>query len=112
MFGKARQTAKVTIGNLSGGWQETTVQQALDEIARELGVRERLYVKWVEEGKHSETEARDKLRRMIKAASILQALVDDSGLWMAVQSQLEETIGPASDGEPANPVPAGPATPF
>lgn len=79
-FGQKRQTEKVTIDSLSDGWEKRTLQEALDEIGRELGVRERLYVGWIEQGKHSDSDARDRLQRLIKAASVLQCICDDPGL--------------------------------
>lgn len=111
-FGSTRRTAKVTIGSLSAGWPAVTVQQALDEVARELSVRERLYVRWVEEGKHTDTDARDRLTRMIKTAAILQSLADDEGLRNLVQMHLNETLAEADDGETATPVPSGTPDPY
>lgn len=70
----------VTIDSLAAGWEGRTYQEALDEVGRELGVRERMYVRWVNEGKHSVSDAQDRLQRMICAASIIQAIVDNPEL--------------------------------
>lgn len=77
---KAVETGAVTIDSLAAGWEQRTYQEALDEIGRELGVRERMYVRWVNEGKHSVSDATDRLQRMICAASIIQAMVDNPDL--------------------------------
>ena len=51
-------------------------QEALDEVVRELGVRERCFPKWVAEGRISNSDAKDRLRRQILAQKILLALLD------------------------------------
>lgn len=82
-------TAKVTTDSLAAGWESRSLQEALDEVGRELGVRERLYAKWCLDGKHTESDARDRLQRMIKAASVLQAIVNDPGLLGVVEMHLD-----------------------
>jgi len=82
------QTGRVTTETLSAGWQSRTVQEALDEVARELGVRERLYAKWVFDGKHTETDAADRMQRMIMAAALLDQIVKNAELAKQISCQL------------------------
>ena len=87
---QAVQTGAVTIDSLAAGWDSRTYQEALDEVARELGVRERMYVRWVTEGKHSVSDATDRLQRMICAASIIQAIVDSPELAKQFTCHMEQ----------------------
>ena len=84
------QTEAVTAESLADGWQSRTLQEALDEVARELGVRERVYARWVMENKHSQSDAADRLQRMIMAAALLQAMVDDPEIAKLVSCQLAQ----------------------
>lgn len=52
------------------------IQEALDETNRELGIRMRCFPKWVDIGKLTRTEARDRLNRLDSAARILTAVKD------------------------------------
>ena len=86
-----RQPSKpgqVTPDSLADGWQSRTIQEALDEVARELGVRERLYARWVEEGKHSLSDAADRMQRMIMAAALLQACCDNAEIAKQISCHL------------------------
>lgn len=74
----ASKPGQVTPDSLAAGWHTRTIQEALDEVARELGVRERLYARWVEEGKHSLSDAQDRMQRIIMAAALLQVLCDNA----------------------------------
>lgn len=85
---QASKTGPVTLDSLADGWQSRTIQEALDEVARELGVRERMYVRWVTEQKHSISDATDRLQRMIFAAAMLQAMVDNSEIAKQVSCHL------------------------
>lgn len=87
---KATATEPVTTDSLAAGWEKRTVQEALDEVARELGVRERVYVRWVQDGKHSKSDACDRLQRMILAAAILHEICEDQGLSNAISAKLAE----------------------
>jgi hypothetical protein len=49
---------------------------AVSECQREYGVRERCYPRWVQEGKLSKIDARDRLDRLGWAVKVLQLLVD------------------------------------
>lgn len=72
----APDTAQHTADSLGAGWAKRTVQEALDEVAREIGVRERCFPKWIADGKVSSSDAKDRLERLIKAAQILQSALD------------------------------------
>lgn len=50
-------------------------QEAADEVLRELGVRDRCYPKWMDTGKLSKTEAKDRMNRMSTALYICNALI-------------------------------------
>ena len=52
------------------------VEGALGEVQRELQVRERCYPRWVDEGKMSRIDAKDRLERQIQAAELLALLLD------------------------------------
>jgi hypothetical protein len=54
----------------------SSIQEALDEIRRELAVRSRIYDRWVAEGRQSYTEARDRYCRLAVAARIVQKALD------------------------------------
>ena len=47
------------------------LQPALDEVQRELKVRERCYDRWVSDGKLSASEARDRFDRLMHAHLLL-----------------------------------------
>ena len=81
-------TAAVTADSLSAGWEKRTIREALDELARELGVRERIYAKWVLDNKHTVSDASDRMQRMIKAASVLDAICKDPGLLGVIETHL------------------------
>lgn len=44
-----------------------TIQEACDEVRRELDVRRKIFDRWVMEGKLSRTDAHDRLERMLSA---------------------------------------------
>ena len=51
------------------------LEAALGEVQRELQVRERCYPRWVEEGKMSRIDAKDRLSRQIQAEELLTLLL-------------------------------------
>lgn len=63
---------------MAKNWQQCTLAEAMDELDREAKVRMRCFPKWVDEGRISQTEARDRLRRLLKAGALLAGL-DASG---------------------------------
>lgn len=54
--------------------QLRSLEEAHDEVDRELQVRDRIYDKWVKEGRMSKTEARDRMERMHAACQYLKSL--------------------------------------
>ena len=64
---------------------KVTMEEAWSEVEREIGVRVRVYDRWVAEQKLSWADARDRLARMGEAASILKRLCDGEQVEPAVQ---------------------------
>jgi hypothetical protein len=54
------------------------IEGALGEVQRELQVRERCYARWVEEGKMSRIDAKDRMERQIIAEKLLTLLLDST----------------------------------
>ena len=52
------------------------VQAAMDELKREIDVRDRCYPRWVQEGKISKTDATDRFARHKNAIKLLALLLD------------------------------------
>lgn len=52
------------------------IGEALDEVTRELNVRRRCYHRWVEDGRLSKTDAKDRLERLEAAEAYLAKLND------------------------------------
>jgi hypothetical protein len=52
------------------------VEAALSEVEREMHVRERCYGRWVEEGKLSRIDAKDRMDRQILAYKTLTLVLD------------------------------------
>lgn len=50
-------------------------QSAFDELRRELDVRNRLYPRWVELGKITKSEARDRYERLKAAIALLSGFI-------------------------------------
>lgn len=48
------------------------LQEAVDEVERELNVRRRCFGRWVEEGKVSRTDAQDRIDRLATALEALR----------------------------------------
>ena len=53
-----------------------TVEEALSELERELQVRKRCYGKWIEEGRMSSVDARDRAERLESAIVYLKFAFD------------------------------------
>lgn len=51
-----------------------TLREAIDEVDREIQVRQRCFVRWVAEGRVSQTDARDRLSRLMVAGAWLAGL--------------------------------------
>jgi len=56
------------------------IQVALDEVNRELQVRERCFPRWIAEARISKSDAKDRLERQKYAAKLLQMLLDSRGV--------------------------------
>jgi hypothetical protein len=52
------------------------IEEALSEIERELQLRERCFPRWIQEGRISKIDARDRLERQKYAKEILQSALD------------------------------------
>ncbi|HKZ20955.1 MAG TPA: hypothetical protein VJQ57_12690 [Acidimicrobiia bacterium] len=52
-----------------------TLQEAVDELDRELRIRCRLRERWVQEGRWSSSEAKDKIERHAAAIGFLQSFI-------------------------------------
>lgn len=50
------------------------ITEAVDELARELDVRDRCYDRWVADKKLSRTDAKDRMERMLAALGYLAQL--------------------------------------
>lgn len=55
------------------------LEPAASELARELGVRERCFPRWVEQGKISRIDAKDRFLRHKKAVEMMNFLLDIVG---------------------------------
>lgn len=53
-----------------------SLTEAIDEVERELAVRRRIFPKWVEDGKLSQTEALDRLERLTASCTYLKRFRD------------------------------------
>jgi len=53
-----------------------SLTEAIDEIDRELAVRRRIFPRWVEDGKLSQTEAVDRLERLTASSTYLKRFRD------------------------------------
>lgn len=89
--------------------QDCTAEEALSELQREYQVRQRCFPKWIDDGRITKFDAKDRLRRMAAAVEFLD--------WIATWAKLMEdsdfmpgTDVPARAG--ASAVPTTEATPF
>lgn len=56
--------------------RQRPIQEALDELHRELNVRKRCFPRWIEDGRVSATDATDRLERLATALDLLAAYAD------------------------------------
>jgi len=61
---------------LAERFEDRSLQEAYDELDRELNVRLRCFDRWVQEGRVSASDATDRLQRLAKAVWALGALLD------------------------------------
>jgi hypothetical protein len=52
-----------------------TLGEAVDEVEREFNVRERCFPKWIQDGRLTKTDAKDRLERLGAACYFLRALL-------------------------------------
>lgn len=52
------------------------IQEAVDEVERELNVRRRCFPRWVAEGRVSRTDAQDRIDRLATALEVLNGAKD------------------------------------
>lgn len=55
-----------------------TLPEALSEVRREIGVRERCYHRWIADGKLDAVEAKDRQERMAAAAHYLNIAIAEA----------------------------------
>jgi len=53
-----------------------SLTEAIDEVERELAVRRRIFPRWVDDGKLSQTEALDRLERLTASCTYLKRFRD------------------------------------
>lgn len=69
------QTVCDLFGRTSDEMQDE-LDQAGSELDREMGVRERCFPNWIEQGKISRIDAKDRFQRMEKAQQMINFLLD------------------------------------
>jgi len=57
-----------------------TLQEALDELDRELAVRHTCYDKWLAKGTLTKSDAKDRMERMVAAFKFLEEFADLTGV--------------------------------
>jgi len=60
--------------------QYRNLQEARDELVRELNLRSRCFPRWIQEGRVSLSDAKDRLDRMATALRYLESLDEDTPL--------------------------------
>jgi hypothetical protein len=75
---KPMSTVKLTVEQAAAKLallKQGDIEAALGEVERELQVRERCFPRWVEEGKISRIDAKDRMSRQIQARELLLLLL-------------------------------------
>lgn len=85
-----------------------TMEQAQDEVRREIEVRRRLYDKWVAESRLSHSDAHDRLSRLLAALRFL--ITAEQGRELEMRST-DQVLG-AEQGSTAQPSTIDTKTPF
>lgn len=73
-----------------------TLDEAMDEVRREVEVRRRIYDRWINEGKLSRTEATDRMCRMLSALKMLIEL-DAVNMQLDAARKQNNALGTAND---------------
>jgi hypothetical protein len=68
----AQQNTKAEDTEYAVGWDKRENIEALDEVVRECQVRARCFPRWVDEGRMSRSDAKDRLQRLLKAKELLE----------------------------------------
>lgn len=82
---EAEQARLEKLGQLEAVFSKThaglqeDLEQAQSELMRELGVRERCYAGWIDSGKISRIDARERFTRLQKALDIVNFMLDITG---------------------------------
>lgn len=71
------------------------IQEAVDEVYRELCVRKRCFPRWVEDGRVSATDAQDRIDRLATAHEKLVELLEGY-IAPLVTSSGDKTVQPAA----------------
>lgn len=66
----------MTIDQLTKNWESVSAEEAIAEVEREIAVRVRCFPRWIEEGRVSAIDARDRLSRLKKALQLIAIPVD------------------------------------
>jgi hypothetical protein len=67
-----------------------SLEEAWSEIVREIGVRERCFEKWVQEGKLAWADGRDRLARLHAAGIALKVILDDASAQGIVEKGMRD----------------------
>lgn len=70
----------------SAAFTKRSAEEAHSELVRELNVRDRCYGRWVQDGKLSRTDARDRYDRLKTAI----ALLEDANPALTLQKEQQE----------------------
>lgn len=60
----------LTAEEMMKGWENIEPAAALDELQREINVRIKCFPRWIADGRLSNTDAKDRLQRLIKAGEL------------------------------------------
>ncbi len=85
--------ADITVDDLNG----VSVEHAHAEVDREMQVRARLYDKWLHDGKLSYVDAVDRYKRLLKALTVLQKVMDLEAVSDAAQAEAQTIVKPSFD---------------
>jgi hypothetical protein len=85
--------ADITVDDLNG----VSVEHAHAEVDREMQVRSRLYDKWLHDGKLSYVDAVDRYKRLLKALTVLQKVMDLEAVSDAAGEEAATIVKPQFD---------------
>jgi hypothetical protein len=85
--------ADITVDDLAG----VSVEHAHAEVDREMQVRSRLYDKWLHDGKLSYVDAVDRYKRLLKALTVLQKVMDLEAAAADLEPEAQTIVKPSFD---------------